>query len=244
MKINDKCKFVLKDIYSYDIPSCHYNILKHLGHDISGIDPDNKLERNIAIGKMMKNNPRLTTLLRTTTQSLIDLYLSKNHIEKDNIILRQYDGVILNKPMTELNIGQIPLEFRNYFDIFISSINKRSFIAKDFSKKKISIKGVSSRYEAMDEIYGKFCDINFSNKTSIFVALQKIKDGLMKTENAHLFAVPTREDRYNVYLKEYGELEISKSVINIMDTDDIDRERYYNFYILPFAQSVVFQYVR
>jgi hypothetical protein len=244
MKINENLPYVLKDLYSYDIPACHYNILKHLGYDVTGIDPDNKAERNVAIGKIMKNNPRLTSILMNTTKSIIDLYLTKNSITEKHLVIRQYDGVILTKPMKHLDIGEVGLEFRNYLDIFITSIEKKKFLAKDNTRSRVFIKGVPSRYEAMDEFYRRLCNINFSDRTVIFKSLQKIKDEIMNTRDAQIFAIPTREDRFNVYLKEYGEVEIGRSLINMMDTSDIDRERYYEFYLAPFTRSIVFQYVR
>ena len=97
MKINKNLKLVLRDIYSYDISTCHYNILKKYGFNLSKINKDDKITRNIQIGQMMKSNSQITSLLRNTTNSLIDEYINKNGIEEDDIVIRQYDGMIITK---------------------------------------------------------------------------------------------------------------------------------------------------
>jgi len=58
-----------------------------------------------------------------------------------------------------------------------------------------------------------------------------------------LFAIPTKE-KFVLFLKGYGEVEVSKSILPIVDTSDIDREKYFEKYIKPFAQSITFEYVR
>jgi len=243
MKINEKLKLVLRDVYLYDIEACHYTIMKKLGYDLSGLDENDKLQRNIQIGQMMSKNPKLTTILRTTTQTLIDEYILRNHIKDDDIVIRQYDGILLMKRLHETNIQEIPLNMRKYFEIFIISIDRKMYIAND-NNREITIKGVPFRYEKMDQIYKRLCQINFANKTSIFKNLHKIKYDFLNSTDAYLFGIPTKKDKYNVYLKGYGEIEVSKQTLKIMDTDDIDKERYFNFYITPFTKSIVIENVR
>ena len=78
MQLNENLNLILKDIFLYDIEACHYTIMKNLGYDMSKIPYENKLERNTQIGKMMRENPRLTSILRKTTESTIDEYILKN----------------------------------------------------------------------------------------------------------------------------------------------------------------------
>ncbi len=243
MKINEKLKLVLRDIYLYDIEACHYTIMKKLGFDLSEIDKDDKLKRNIQIGQMMRKNPKLTSALRSTTNTLIDEYILRNNIQDDDIVIRQYDGIIITKRLHETNIQEVPLNMRNYFEIFIISYDRKMYIACD-NYKKFSIKGVPFRYDKMDQIYKKICQINFANKTSIFKSLQRLKYDFLNSTDATLFGIPIKGDKYNVYLKGYGEIEISKQTLKIMDTDDIDKQRYFNFYITPFTKSIVIENVR
>lgn len=244
MKLNSNLNLILKDVHVYDIKACHYTILNNLGFDMTGIDPEDKLGRNIQIGKMMKENPRITYLLRNTTESIINDYITKNKIEDDEIVIRQYDGLILTKLLSITNIGHIPLERRKTFQIFISSIDRTKYIALD-NNLKVAIKGVANRYEQIDQLYFRLCKIvDMTNKNSIFSNLQKMKDNILNSKDVYLFAIPTKHDKKIIFLKGYGDLEVSNSTLKIMDTNDIDRERYFKYYIEPFTKSIVFENVR
>ena len=243
MKINPNLKLVMKDLYLYDIEACHYNIMKKLGMDVSELDANDKTGRNIQIGKMMRKNPRLTSVLRNTTRSIIDEYIRRNNIQDDEIVIRQYDGLILNRGLQETNIGQIPLNRRKFYEIFIASIDRTKYISFD-NTLKTSIKGVPFRYPHIDAIYEKICKLNFGKKGAIFRGLQNIKDDFLSSEESKLFGVPLKNGKFNVFLKRYGEMQVSGQTLKIMDTDDIDKERYFNFYIIPFTKSIVYEFVR
>jgi len=238
MKINPDLPLILKDVRVYDIEACHATILLNKGFDLSHLDLADKLQRNIAIGKMMRENPRITSLLRITTESIINDYLNVNHIQDNNVVIRQYDGLILTKKLDVTNLGHIPLEMRESFRIFISSIKRNSYIAIASYDNNIKVKGVAHQYEKMNEIYCKLCKVSIDS-LSIFEKLQKIKDEFFNSEDPNLFGIPLNENKFNVFLKGYGELEVSKSTLNIMDTDDIDKDKYFKFYIEPFTKSIV-----
>lgn len=230
----------MRDVHIYDIEACHYTILKNKGFDLSDIDPEDKLGRNIAIGQMMRDNPRITSLLRNTTESVINDYINANSILEDEIVIRQYDGLILTRQIKTTNIGHIPLERRKTFDIFISSIKRNSYIAID-RERKLSVKGVAHQYDAMNEIYKQLCIAIDVNKNARFERLQKIKDEFFESDDPGLFGIPLKNGKFNIFLKGYGEIEVSQSTLKIMDTDDVDRERYFHFYIEPFTKSIVIE---
>jgi len=241
MKLNENTKLVLKDVYLYDIEACHYNIMKNLGLEISHLNKDDKTQRNIEIGKMMRKNPKLTSLLRTTTKSIIDEYLEKNDIKEEDIIIRQYDGILTTKILRETNIHQIPFNIRKHFLTFIISIDRKKYIGHT-TENEIVIKGVPFRYNQMDEIYRKICRINFTNKKRIFIQLQKIKDDFLTSNNPYLFGIPTKKG-FNIFLKGYGELEVTESTIKLMDPNDIDREKYFKLYLEPFTKSITVEFL-
>ena len=242
MNINKNCKLVLNDVFLYDIGACHYNILQSLGFDISHIDRANKEKRNIQIGLMMKENPKVTTILRETTESLIDEYIRLNRIkEEENIITRQYDGIITTRKLQETK-DFLALEFRYHFSVFIISSNRSSYIALD-QNNETHIKGIAHRYESIDNVYRRLTKINFLNKESIFRTLQEIKNNIMIGEDAKLYCIPINKERYNVFLKDYGQVEIGESAIKIMGTEDIDKQKYFDYYIRPFTESIVIEYI-
>lgn len=243
MKINNNSKLVLRDVYLYDIESCHYTIMKKMNLDVSQITKENKLERNTQIGKMMRNNPRLTSLLRSSTRTIIDDYLRANNLTDEDLLLRQYDGFLTTKTLRITDLNGIPFNVRKHFHIFISSIDKKYYVAIDGSMET-TIKGVPFRYDEMDKIYEDICRINYANKESIFRNLQKIKDEIMTTKNTKLFGIPLKNNKFSIFLKGYGQLEVSKGTLKIMDPDDIDRNKYFDFYIAPFTKSIVVEFVR
>ena len=244
MKINETCRLYLTDVRLYDIRACHFSIMKNYGLDITGIDGDNKIERNILIGKMMQTNPRLTSFLRNTTAAIVDEFILESKIKDDELILKQYDGIIVNKIPRKLTSEIITLDFRSHFQTLIISINRKSYIANDITKNKIVIKGLSHKYNAMNEVLGKIVKLEFQRKRGLFRQLQKIKDSFMESDNPLLFCIPISDDKYSIFLKGYGELEISKQISKIMDPDDIDKERYFDFYIRPFTESLVSEFVK
>jgi len=242
MKINKNVKLFLRDLYLYDIEACHYTIMQKLDLDLSHINRQDKTERNIQIGKMMRKNPRLTSLLQNTTRSVIDEFIHINKITEDDIILRQYDGIIISKILQYTDTKHIPLNIRKHFQIFISSIDRQKYIALT-NKGEVIIKGIPFRYREMDKIYEAICKINYTRKETIFRYLQRIKDSIIRSQDPKLFAIPTK-NKFNIFLKEYGQLEVSKAALKIMDTKDIDKERYFKFYIEPFTKTIVVQFVR
>lgn len=241
MKINPDLKLVMKEIYVYDIESCHYTLMKKNGYDLTGIDPNDKIGRNIAIGKMMQKNPRLTEFLRSTTISLIDEYITANEIDDPDIVIRQYDGLLLTKLLHKNNIQEIPLDLRKTFDVFITSINRSMYIAID-TMQNVSIKGIPFRYPHMDQVYKKICQLNFANKPGLFKGLENIKRFILDSNDVNLFAIPTKNDKLSIFLRGYGEMEVSPGTVKLVDTDEIDKRRYFDIYISPFTKSIVAQY--
>ena len=71
-----------------------------------------------------------------------------------------------------------------------------------------------------------------------------MKDNLMTTRNKKLFGIPNKNGKMSIFLKEYGQVEISPSTLKIMDPEDIDREKYFEIYISPFTKSIVAEFVR
>jgi hypothetical protein len=241
MNISKSCKLFLRDVYLYDIGACHYTIMQNLGFDLSKIDKNNKEKRNTQIGLMMRDNPKLTTILRGTTNSLIDEYLLRNEISEDDLIIRQYDGIISKKALRETTDQYIPLELRSIYQVMIISFNRSMYIATDGNTP--TIKGVAHRYDAIDEVYKDIVSINYTNKEAIFKSLQNIKNKILSSEDPSLYCIPVSEDKYAVFFKQYGQLEISKTMARIMDTDDIDKKHYFSYYIEPFTKSITMEFV-
>jgi len=239
-----KHQYVYKNIYSYDIPACHYNILKNnKDYDISHIDPSDKLKRNTEIGMMMRNDPSLTKFLRKTTKEIIDFYIENNFLKKSDILLRQYDGFYSTCSINVDIPNNFPakLEFKNLYDIFIFSIySNKMYIGIDCYQDKLLIKGISNRYKEIDKIYKKILNINFLSVKSIVQNFKKIKKYFLNTNNKKLYMIP-KNDRYMLYMKDYGEIGFNRKAIDLIELDEIDRYKYFQIYIEPFFKSIIYE---
>jgi len=241
MNINKNCRLFLNNVYSYDISSCHYNILKSMNFDISNIEKDDKLKRNTQIGILMRDNPKLTSVIRSTTESLINEYILRNKIPEDSIVIRQYDGFMSLKPLKITTDQYLPIDLQSIFSVFIISLDRTRFIATDGNK--ISIKGIAHRYEEIDKIYKKILFINYANKSSIFTSMQNIKDEILTSSNPLLYGITVDDKNVSVFLKQYGQFEMSNTVLNILDLTDVDRHKYFDYYIQPFFDSITVEFL-
>lgn len=240
MDINKTCKLFLKDVYLYDITACHYTILDQLGFDLSLIDKKDKLMRNTQIGLLMKDNPRLTTVLRTTTISIINEYIKRNNIKPEELILNAYDGIITTRRLTETTTAYIPIDLQNYYEYMLIGYDRQKYLAKTYDK--IDIKGVSHRYPEMDTMFKRLLNLNFANKIAIFKGLQDIKDEILSSDDIKLYCIPVGEKKYSIFFKGYGETEISKNMIKVLDSEDVDREKYFELYLRNFCESIVLEH--
>lgn len=242
MNINRSSKLFLSNVYSYDITACHYTILERLGLDISHLDKENKTQRNIQIGIMMRNNPKLSPILRNITDSTISEYIVRNNINEEDIIIRQYDGILTTKKLNETTDIYLPLELRSIFQVFIISIDRSKYIGLD-DKFKVVVKGVPNKYKAIEKIYEEILKINYANKPSIFKKLHEIKNKILHGNDSELYGIPCSDDLFTILFKKYGQINVTQSMLSIMDTEDIDKEKYYDLYFKQFFESIVVEFV-
>jgi hypothetical protein len=125
--INDSCPLVLSDLYEYDFNMCGYRILKNLGWDMSCVERDNKTQRNIQIGYILRDNPHISKIFHMSMKELLEHYIRVNKIEPKNIIVDNKDGLILNKKMTILNTT-MPIDFRGLISKMIITIKRKGYL--------------------------------------------------------------------------------------------------------------------
>ena len=65
----------------------------------------------------MGENPVISAMLRTTTESLISEYINRNSLKEEDVIIRQYDGFLTKKTLYDTD-QYLPLELKDVF-IFI-----------------------------------------------------------------------------------------------------------------------------
>lgn len=241
MKLSDSSPLFMSEVYDYDIPSCHYQILKNINYDLSDIPEHDKETRNIKIGLIMRDNPDLAKYLRETTISTIDEYLKINEIKESDIILRQYDGILLRKPMVNLNSLELEIILKNYYNKFLISIQRDMYIAK--SDTQNVFKGIPNLYNEMEKFLNKILEINYANICSIALSLKNLKQEFFNG-NIKLFFIPFKKNRFKVFMKELGPIEVGETIIKLemMELKQIDIEKYFDTYISPFFQSIVYYF--
>jgi len=239
MKILSK-KLYLTDVYSYDISACHYTILKKLGYDMSQIPEHDKAARNIEIGLRMRDNPSLTTILRSVTESLISEYIVRNSISEEDLVLRQYDGILTTKKLVETD-SFLPLELRGIFDVFLASSDRTKFVGK-YKNGEFVAKGVPYLYENIEKFLEKILTADACSKSALFSRLQRIRDEFFAVNDPLVFCIPTDDEKFLVTLKGYGQVRVSKSATKMISCLDIDKQSYWNFYLRPFCESLVIEF--
>jgi len=241
MKLNSK-RLILRDVFSYDIEACHYNLLRKFGYDMTNINKNDKKERNIQIGKIMRDSETIKTRLRETTTRIIDDYIKFNQIEEDDIIIRQYDGIITSKRLVETNKSVLPLALQNRYDIVLISIDRGKYIAFDNLRGKIKVKGVPNLYDGIKTYYKKLVKIvDIENKSRILANLDKLKQSFDKEDDLLVFAIPSNDDEVEIIFKAFGQITVKRNTLYYMADDEIDKNFYYDFYLHSFVQSVILE---
>lgn len=241
MKLNSQ-RLIIRDVFSYDIEACHYNLLKKFGYNMTDINRENKKERNIQIGKIMRDNESIKSRLRETTARIIDDYIAFNELEESDIIIRQYDGIITTKRLMETKKSVLPIALQNRYDLVLISIERSKYIAFDHLKGKVKIKGVPNLYDGIKHYYEKLIRIvDIENKSRVLDNLENLKKSFEKEKDLNIFAIPVDEDQVEMMFKSFGQLRIKRNTLYYMDDDEIDKSFYYDFYLHSFIQSVILE---
>ena len=251
VKINTSCPLVLSNLFLYDFRECYWNILNRMGVDLSSIPKHDKLERNIAIGKLQSKIPNLAKYLHKTAQSMVTEFLKRNQVQEHEIIVRQRDGVILTRPLEiiELENSDIRFDKRKEIDFLIISLDRRKFLLKEFSSNKVVVKGIPHLYDSIRDYYQKyFSELNLVSKSQLCSQLHFIKESI-KSQPKSFFCIPVnnssnsahnnkKERKYYIYLIGEGLVIVAGNVIDFISLSNIDIELYFNHYIRPFSESL------
>jgi hypothetical protein len=241
MKLNTE-RLIVRDVFSYDIVACHYNLLEKFQYNMTNIDKNNKLKRNIQIGKIMRDNESIKTRLRETTSRIIDDYISFNELREEDIIIRQYDGLLTTKRLMETEKSVLPIVMQNRYDIFLISIERGMYIAFDNLKKRVKVKGVPSMYEGIQKYYEKLVRIvDIENKSRVLDNLEKLKQSFYNETDMNIFAIPVDENDVEIMFKSFGQIKVKRNTLYYMTEDEVDKEFYYDFYLHSFIQSVILE---
>lgn len=230
--INLNCSLIIRDLYSYDIVSAFPSIMQNINYDFQNVDLSNKTERNIFIGKKQIDNEVLSSYLNQSVESLLSFYLQENNIKNEEIISTQKDGFILTKKLNNTT-EFIEMKFREYIDFLILSVDRKKFLY--CSDNKITVKGLSHYYSALDPIFQQFSNLNFYNKKNLFQQLEDIKNSILQSNDKSLFLIPKNEKSF-IALTYKGDFEITDP--NLISINSINKPKYFDHYFKDFLNSI------
>ena len=237
MNINQTCPLVLQDLYFYDIKSCYYQLSEAANFNLEGIDKDNKVERNIALGMEQIDNPNFQKYLQETSESIIDYYLFENRLSVDEIILKQRDGFIITRLLDD-NSSVMKIDFREHVNWFIMTPDRTKYmtISDDIG---VTVKGMPNQYTGIQKMYDKFKDLNFYNKKGLFRQLKSLKDGFFTSEDMDVFTI-VKDGKKLIISRRHGLLEIKPGLAFSGRT--VDKQKYYDLYLREFIDSLILQF--
>ena len=235
--INDTCDLVLFNIFIYDFKSAYSTILKKIDWDFGSVDLNNKLQRNIYLGKLQKENNKIFTYLYTTTCSLIKFFLLENNIQEDEIIVNQLDGVILKRKINNKKLD-IELSLRFIDDIFIITPDRKKYIS--ISENNLMVKGISNYYNNLDLYYKKFLKFNYCNKDILSNNLQNFKNSFLNEVDKELFLIKINDKNI---IQTVDNEQIIINNIDYFNINLVNKIKYFNHYYKEFIDSIFLMYM-
>jgi len=232
-------KAVERNIYHYDIAKCGYKILKNLRWDMTNIPSDDKLTRNIMIGLLQRDNPKLAKYLSRCIASILDFYLLRNQIKKEDIVLRQKDGIFLKKKLEIHNDSLLSLDFKYLASTMIFGERVSQYLALT-STNKIILKGVNNRPLDLS-FFHRFLYFNYGNKNQLANQLENFRYEFFKGTNIMCYTNFNKSKQiYLVPILKYGIMKFSNSsVLKSLDIQDIDKNQIWDKTIFPFIRSLL-----
>ena len=230
--ISTTCSLIIRDLYSYDIVSAYPSILSNQHYDFKGIDLENKTERSIFLGKQQIGNTNLSDFLMESVDSLVKFYLLENNISDDEVIVTQRDGFII-KRMLENTDEFIEMKYRGFIDFLIISPDRKKFLY--CCDDKITVKGISHYYEALDSIYQMFSNLSFYDKSVLFDQMESIKQKILQGTDKKLYMIPRDETSFIISTHK-GDIEVKDA--SFISINQIDKNRYFNHFFKDFLSSI------
>jgi hypothetical protein len=138
----------LCNIYEYDISKANISILR----SAKKIDDEqynyfmnmNRMERQITIGKMIKNDREITEILSKYLEASRFMFMMNNQINNMNVISIKKDAMFVTKECSNLTIdNNIHFTLRNTFQLFMKVNKLELYYGCDDDKDVLDIKGIN-----------------------------------------------------------------------------------------------------
>ena len=203
---------------------------------MSNINFEDKKIRNIQLGLLQKDNPKLSKYLIDSVNDLVNSYFSLNNIQYDDVILRARDGFFITKKLEKTN-HTMPIDFRGIVSKLIISADRCKYLAI-YSNSNVEIKGISKKIVDCS-FYNLFRNLNFGTKKGLLLGLENMRKSILNSENIMWFSGKGEGDIYHVPIINEGLLRLSRSAISMIDSSEVDKQFLWEEYVWPFAKSIL-----
>lgn len=161
INIRPKLDFYRSSIYEYDIDAAGYSILKKIGalssEEINFLEKESKINRNIYIGNLMKEDSRLIDDVEKGLLQALNKFLLINNVKKTDILSVKRDSVFILKKASSLQIKDgISFKLAHKYSGFINlADNIEAYYSFNFSGyiSELDVKGISDK-KINDHKYG------------------------------------------------------------------------------------------
>lgn len=229
---------IYTNIFEYDIKSAHPTILNKMNYPFK---PDwykleNKLDKNIYIGKLFRDDLALRIKVNSYVESLIFNFMyESNHL--NDIIMVLYDASFTKQYIEDDIISNYKKEsslirLKNKFDIFLI-IDKRSRKFMGFNKSKCVLKGFTKSKGIEDFLYNNlYMEIVNVHPKPMGLIMEQLKYNFMNSPNMDIFILQKHNKEFIIIDNE--EVEYYNQTINM-----VDKLYYLNHIINPIINTMI-----
>jgi hypothetical protein len=228
---------IYTNIFEYDIKSAHPIILTKLNYPFKDdwYKLEDKLDRNIYIGKLFRDDLPLRIKVNSYVESIIfDFMYETNNIK--NVIMVLYDALFCKQYIEEDIIkfyqqkNGILIRLKNKFDLFII-INKRARKFVGFNKVKCVLKGFT-RTKGIENFLHRNLYQEILNGKPLGLILETLQGNFINSNDINLFILEKNDKEFIVT----NNKEVEYQNQNIYE---IDKLYYLNNIIKPIIDSIV-----
>jgi hypothetical protein len=212
-------------------------MLKSIGWDMSNIEYNNKEVRNIQIGLLQRDNPKLSKFIMDNTRQLIDFYIEENKLENIDVVIRQRDGIITKKKLSVTNIT-MPIELRGIISHLIISMTRKEWLII-YNDGKIDVKGIKDKPVDIS-FYELFSHIDFLSQKNVITSIDNIRTQILTSKNIWWFTKKDGDEFVVPFFRE-GIMRFPRSTVLSVDIGDVEKLFIWEEYVWPFAQSLLIE---
>jgi hypothetical protein len=199
-----------------------------------------KNERNKRIGTLLKNKS-LSKEFNERIVLTINQFIEDHHIDKDDILFIQKDGILLRTFVKVKNDStKIYPELRNFFSYIIFGYKNDMYLAKDTNTNETIIKGVLNKTIGLEKFFTQKLMVQDINN---FKYINKLINDFYMSNDIELFLIDNKkQNTYDLILKD-SVISITYDQYQMFNFNSlmqkIDRHIYFINLIEPFMNTII-----